>query len=469
VNYKAEVYVNGKKVGTHIGGFTPFSFEVTELLKEKGNFVVVKADNKRLKEGVPTLNTDWWNYGGLTRRVLLVEVPETFVRDYFLQLDPRSPGEIAGRVELDGPAPSQEVRIHVAGAEHLVRTDGSGRATVRFAARPRRWSPEDPVLEDVEIAAETDTVRERIGFRTIERRGDEIFLNGKSVFLRGISIHEEAPLRGGRAVGRDDARILLGWAKELGCNFVRLAHYPHNEAMVRTAEEMGLMVWSEIPVYWTILWENDETYRLAEQQLVEMIERDKNRASVVLWSVANETPRSEARLSFLTRLIERARSIDPTRLLTAATELTYTKTGLLLDDPLGEHLDVIGANEYLGWYGGRPEDIPKARWTSTLGKPLVLSEFGAGALYGYHADAETRWSEEYQRNVYEKQIEMLRTIGFLRGTSPWILMDFRSPRRPLPRIQDFWNRKGLVSNRGMKKQAFAVLQAFYRELAETRP
>ncbi len=111
----------------------------------------------------------------------------------------------------------------------------------------------------MEISSGEDQLKDRIGFRTIATSGQDILLNGHKVFLRGIAIHEENPLRGGRAWSEADARLLLGWAKELGCNFVRLAHYPHNEHMARLADEMGIMVWEEIPVYWTIEWTNADT------------------------------------------------------------------------------------------------------------------------------------------------------------------------------------------------------------------
>ena len=465
-NYEARTYLNGEALGMHTGGFTPFSYEITDQVQPQDNAIIVKVDAKRRRDGVPTVNTDWWNYGGLTRRVLLVEVPETFIQDYFIQLDPEDPKQVAGWVQLDGPAAQQavDIRIPEANITQQVTTNAEGRATFRFSANLTRWSPEEPVLYDVEVIAEADTVRDAIGFRHLDTRGTEVLLNGEPVYLRGISIHEEAPLRGGRAYSPEDARTLLTWAKELGCNYVRLAHYPHNEYMLREADRMGLMVWAEIPVYWTILWSNPDTYALAEQQLTEMITRDKNRASVVIWSVANETPRSDARLAFLKNLIDQARALDPTRLLSAATELTYEGPDITVDDPLSEYLDVIGANEYLGWYSGRPEDIPQVRWHSEFDKPLVISEFGGGALYGHHGEATTRWTEEYQAMLYRYQLDMLREVEFLRGMSPWILADFRSPRRHLPVIQDFWNRKGLISDQGFRKQAFYVLQAFYESI-----
>jgi beta-glucuronidase len=463
VNYNAKVYVNGEKLGEHTGGFTPFNFEVTPVLIDGENFVVVKVDNKRLREGVPTLNTDWWNYGGITRDVNLIEVPDVFIKDYFIQSDPGSEKKITGWVKLNGEGTPGQIRIRIdeAGINNSFNTDEYGLCNFSFKGNLQYWSPESPRLYEVIIESENDTLREKIGFRSIKTSGTDILLNGRPVFLRGISIHEEAPVRGGRAYSMEDAQQILTSAKELGCNFVRLAHYPHNENMTRLADEMGIMVWSEIPVYWTILWENEETYKLASTQLNEMISRDKNRASVIIWSVANETPRSDKRLKFLTGLISEGKKLDNTRLFSAATELNYKGREITVDDPLSEYLDVIGANEYLGWYSYLPEEIKEFKWSTDFNKPLIITEFGAGAKYGMHGDEQTRWTEEYQDAVYREQIKMLSKIEFLKGMSPWILYDFRSPRRPLPGIQDFYNRKGLISNDGNKKQAFYTLQNFY--------
>lgn len=466
-NYLADVYLNGEKIGQHEGGFTPFNFEITNLVRDTGNFLIVKVDNKRRRDAVPTLMTDWWNYGGLTRDVKLIETPNTFVHDYFIQLQKGSRERIGGWVKLAGDKLNQRitVRIPEAGVSKSFTTNAGGMATIDFNADLKLWSPENPKLYEVTIEAETDHVRDQIGFRSIETRGTDILLNGRPIFLRGVCLHEEAPFRGGRAYSREDALTLLGWAKELGANFVRLAHYPHNEFMIREADRMGIMVWSEIPVYWTILWENPATLENARNQLSEMIARDKNRAAVVIWSVANETPLSDARLSFLKNLISYARSLDPGRLLSAAMERHYTDaTTQMIDDPLGEYLDVLGCNEYVGWYDGLPEKADRLEWKTKYQKPLVMSEFGGDALFGNHGDALTRWTEEYQESIYQHQLNMLKRIPFLRGTSPWILMDFRSPRRPLPKIQDYWNRKGLISNRGEKKKAFYVMQRYYRDL-----
>src|SRR6185503_15784647 len=381
-NYFADVYLNGEKLGQHEGGFTPFNFEITKLVRDTGNFLVVKVDNKRRLDAVPTLMTDWWNYGGLTREVKLIETPQTFVNDYFVQLQPGSRNRVTGWVKLSGDKLNQRVTVRIpeAGVSRSFTTNAGGTATIDLTADLKLWSPDSPKLYEVFIEAETDQVREQIGFRNIETRGTDILLNGRPLFLRGVCIHEEAPLRGGRAYSREDAITLLSWAKELGANFVRLAHYPHNEFMVREADRMGIMVWSEIPVYWTIQWENPATFENARNRLSEMIARDKNRAAVVIWSVANETPLSDARLSFLKNLISHARSLDSTRLLSAAMERHYTdQTTQMIDDPLGEYLDVLGCNEYVGWYDGLPEKADRLEWKSKYEKPLVMSEFGGDA------------------------------------------------------------------------------------------
>ena len=472
-NYQADVYLNGTKLGQHEGGFTPFNFEITKLVRDKDNFLVVKVDNKRRRDAVPTLMTDWWNYGGLTREVKLIETPETFIKDYFIQLQKGSRTRIAGWVKLDGSKLNQKIAIRIPEAEvrhshsRMVAARTWKSTSTRISSFGRRTSRS---FTTITIEAETDRVQEKIGFRSLETRGRDILLNGKPIFLRGVCIHEEAPgHNGGRANSISDALKLLQWARELGANFVRLAHYPHNEHIVRQADRMGILVWSEIPVYWTIQWENRATLANARNQLAEMIARDKNRAAIAIWSVANETPLSEARLSFLKNLVSLARSLDSTRLLSAAMERHYINpTTQMIDDPLGEHLDVLGCNEYVGWYDGLPAKADGLEWKSKYEKPLIMSEFGGDALFGLRGDELTRWSEEYQESIYKHQIGMLKRIPFLRGTAPWILTDFRSPRRPLPGIQDYWNRKGLISNRGEKKKAFFVMQDWYRELEQTQ-
>lgn len=469
VNYEAIVWLNGERLGIHVGGFTPFSYEITDKLKEGENSLVVKVDNKRKPEAVPTVNSDWWNFGGITRPVTLVETPSTFIRDYYVQLKKNDKHCIEGWVRLDGEQKAQKIKVIIPELkiDKEIISDNEGYASFEIKAKPQLWTPEEPKLYSVELKSETDKVTDEIGFRTIRTEGTKILLNDKEIFCRGVSVHEETAYYSGRAYSRDQAETLLGWAKEMGCNFVRLAHYPHNEEMVRAAERMGLLVWSEIPVYWTIHWNNADTYRNAEIQLSDMIVRDKNRCNIIIWSIANETPLSEPRLSFLTKLADKARSLDNVRLIGAAMEKEEVKSGLMtVNDPLDKVLDIISFNEYVGWYDGNSDKCDSVRWEFQTKKPVFISEFGGGALYGRHGDKTERFTEEYQENMYIKHVNMLKRIPGLAGTTPWILKDFRSPRRHVPEIQDDFNRKGLVSDKGQKKKAFYVMKKWYEEIKQ---
>jgi beta-glucuronidase len=377
---------------------------------------------------------------------------------------------ISGWVQIAGAGAGESVQLSLPelGEKISATTDAAGRAAFHFTPPSLRlWSPESPKLYDVNIACSGDEVAERIGFRTVRTQGKQILLNGKTIFLRGIAIHEEFPLNGGGRVNTaEKARQLLLWAKELNCNFVRLAHYPHNEAMTRLADELGIMVWSEVPVYWTIDWTNAATYQNAQSQLSDEIERDANRASIIIWSLANETPISAERTAFLTKLAERARSLDSTRLISAAME-KIAKPGatnvMVVEDPLAKVVDVIAFNEYVGWYDGLPDKCEKVSWEIPYHKPVFVSEFGGDARQGYHGNKDQRWTEEFQAELYEQTLPMLDKIDGLVGFSPWILMDFRSPRRTLPGINDGFNRKGLISSEGVKKKAFAVLHDYYEK------
>lgn len=468
VNYKADVYLNGKKLGAHKGGFTPFNFEIPDsALKATNNFLVVKVDNKRYADEIPTLNTDWWNYGGITREVQLVELPATFIQNYSLQLKKTDGADdLVGWLRLSNDAPGTKVTIEIPElkiSEQVVVE--KNQALLRFPAKGiQYWSPEKPKLYKVIIRSDNDRTEDKIGFRTIEAKGSQLFLNGKPVFLRGISVHGEVPDPGRRAYSKADALKLLGWARELGCNMVRLAHYPHDETMTRMADSLGILVWSEIPVYWTIDFTSNIVLKKAQEQLKEMIFRDHNRASVIIWSVGNETPVTPARTAFMTELLETARGLDPTRLVSAALEVHYDEQQQLnlIDDPLGQHVDIVAFNEYLGWYRGTPEACRTAKWKTIYDKPLFISETGAEALGGYHGDSKTMWTEEYQEWYYKEQIAMMdRMPSNFVGISPWLLVDFRSPRRNNPKFQSGWNNKGMFDHQGRKKKAFYVLKAYY--------
>ena len=473
-NYSTVVYLNGKAVGRHEGGFTPFAFEVTKLLRPGDNQITVGVDSQATEATVPPPVTDWENYGGITRPVRLISTPDTYVDDAWVRLT--RDGKIAVDAHLDGPqAANHAIRLKVAalGLDLAGTTDTKGdwRTTIAAPRALIRWSPEQPKLYDVAITSGDDHWRDRIGFRTIEVRGPDVLLNGKPVFLRGISLHEEElGTEPTRAMTPAAARALLSEIKDgLHGNYVRLAHYPHSEVMTRLADEMGIIVWSEVPVYWRVAWSNPDTLATARNMIAENIMRDRNRASIAIWSVANETPVTDARNTFLRTLVSDVRKLDDTRLVSAAllTERSQGPDGkpvIAMADPLADALDVVAINTYFGWYTpDRLDDLAGFSFRVPANKPLIFSEFGADAKAGFRDPRAMpeKFSEEYQAEFYRKTLGMVDRIPTLRGMSPWILKDFRSPRRQNPEFQQGWNRKGLISETGQRKEAFGVLAGYY--------
>lgn len=471
VSYRCNVYLNGELIGSHEGGFTPFQIEVTDFLKEGDNFLVVEANNRRTTDAIPALAFDWWNYGGITRDVMLITTPRTYIDDYFIQLDKHQPDLIHAQVTLSDQV-SEDVTISIPELKvsMKVKTDEEGRAKTSFKVKKLvRWAPDAPKLYDVSLSCGDDIVTEQIGFRNIEVDGTRIIVNGKPVFMRCISFHEEIPQRRGRAFSQADAQMLLSEAEALGVNMIRLAHYPQNEYIVRLAEKKGILLWQEIPVWQAIDFSDNLTKAKAQKMLSDMIMRDRNRCAVGFWGVANETKISEPRNIFLTSLLETGQALDTTRLYTAAFDLAYFEPSTRhfeMHDDFTEKLDVVAVNKYMGWYHPWPVDPAEAVWDVCANKPLIISEFGGEALYGQSgsSDMASSWSEEYQERLYRDNLEMFRHIPNLAGISPWILFDFRSPYRFHPTNQEDWNRKGLVSDQGYRKKAWYLIHDYYQKI-----
>ncbi|MBK5271150.1 MAG: glycoside hydrolase family 2, partial [Bacteroidia bacterium] len=283
-----------------------------------------------------------------------------------------------------------------------------------------------------------------------------------------VNIHEENPYKGTRAYSKEDAILLLKAAKELGCNLVRLAHYPHSENMVKEAEKMGLMVWSEIPVYQQIDFADSTVPAKMEAMLRDMIRRDKNRCGIIIWSLSNETNPRTPRNNALIELTQKCRTLDSARLITHAINTQrYQNNTFDMWDTLYRYVDIISINEYLGWYvpwQGKPSDV---KWNVVCSdKPVFISEFGGEALYGNNSrptDEAANWTEGYQAKIYTDQIEMFKTVPNLCGICPWLLFDYRSPKRMHPVYQKGYNRKGLLSEKGEKKKAWYIMNEYYKK------
>lgn len=460
-NYLCRVFLNGEYVGMHRGGSTPAFWNITALLKASNRILLV-VDSTRRPEQVPTENTDWFNYGGVYRDIELIRVPKVHIRNFRIALKPDGTyRHIMARVQLSAPLHETAVlSIPELGIRQEIALE-NGTGEVVLDAVPELWSPEQPKLYDVSVTCGRDTVTDRVGFREIRVRDGEILLNGKPLFLRGISCHEESVTHG-KALTEEERLENIRLAKELGCNFMRLAHYPHNEQTAKLADELGLLLWEEIPVYWAIRFEREKTYEDAENQLRELINRDWNRASVIIWSVGNENADTDERLRFMGGLAQCAHREDETRMVSAACLVDADKNQI--NDRLVEYLDIIGLNEYCGWYTPDFQKLPELMANSAPTKPVIITEFGADAIRGHHGTVSDKGTEECQVDVYEKQTETLRHISYIKGMTPWILYDFRCPRRTSI-LQKYYNRKGLLSeDKTYKKPAFYTLQKFYHEL-----
>jgi len=470
VNYLAEVYLNGEKIGSHEGGFTPFQFEITNKVKEGENTVIVKANNNRLGNGLPSYGFDWFNYGGITRDVDLIETDITYIDDYFIQLKKGSLDTVLGWVQLNGTKATQKIKIHIPELKlsYQTKTDSKGFARVEFSSDFQLWSLANPKLYQVIVESETDTVADEIGFRCIEVKGNKVLLNKEPVFLKAVNIHEENPYKRARAYSTEDTKILLNAAKDLGCNFLRLVHYPHNENMIKEAEKMGFLISSEIPVYQHIQFSDSLVPQKLETMMREMVNRDKNRCGVVVWSLSNETyPGTPNRNEALIELTQKCKALDSTRLIVHVINTQgYGNNTFNVWDPLYNYSDLVAFNEYIGWYipwQGKPSET---KWNIAFpDKPVFISEFGGEALYGSKGptDEAAYWTEEYQEKIYKDQIEMFNTIPNLCGLCPWLLFDYRSLGRMNQVYQNGYNRKGLLSENGEKKKAWYIMHEYYKK------
>ncbi|MCL2180524.1 MAG: hypothetical protein FWB83_05300 [Treponema sp.] len=484
--YRTTVFLNGKIIGTHDGASTPFNADITDIVKED-NRITVSVDARRSPLRLPMENTDWFNYGGIYRDIYLVRLPSAYIKDWFVRLSPDDASVILADVytlNSDGSSSNGKAFIEIPELGICQEIDvKNGKGDARISANAQLWNPKNPKLYDVKLTFNcdasgsnagsgdcsgsdcrsesnhyVDTVSDRIGFRTIKVKGHEIFLNDKKIFLKGICVHEDH-FKLGKTTNEEIIRRTIRDLKEMNGYYLRLAHYPHDPRFARIADEEGVLLWEEIPVYWAAAFSNDGTYADAENQLTELILRDRNRASVIIWSIGNENPDTDARFSFMSRLAQKAKAIDSSRLVSAACLINHHK--LLIEDRLEKFLDVIGINEYFGWYDPDFEKLPKILENSKPGKPVLICEFGADARLGQRGTEDELWTEDKQKKVYEQQTETFKKCPYIAGTTPWILYDFRCPRR-FNSYQEGFNRKGLIdADRVTRKPAFFVMREYY--------
>ncbi len=465
---KADVWLNGHHLGTHKGGYTGFSFDVTPYLAQGGrpNLLAVRVDNA-FDHDLPPHTADYAMYGGLYRDVLLTVTGPLRINGV-PALVPTAGPDGGGRLKVDasvsnaGPTDEAvEIRCVVVNGGHEIVTSFGERlvlaprseSRVRLASEDIRsidlWSPEHPTLYTVHTQVlrdgrVLDDVTDRIGFRWFSFDPDSGFaLNGQPLRLKGVNRHQEYPMLGIALPDSLHVRDMV-LIKGLGANVVRLAHYPQDPSVLAACDSLGLLVWEEIPIVNSVGGPAFVTNAMTMMR--EMIERDRNRPSVILWGLGNEclTDYAEAGAvrpvtDLLRALNALAKEMDPTR-------LTAQAHNDLRDDSVADITDVMGRNRYYGWYTPRMEDLAPALDREHREHPrrvLFISEYGAESKRGYHVGRPTLFdhSEEYQLKYHEHYWKTISTRPFVSGSTVWTAFDFASPFKigNIPRV----NQKGI--------------------------
>lgn len=447
VNYLAQVWLNGMFLGQHEGGHLPFEFDVTPHLRREDNLLVVRVEGYLAPDRVPPGNVpsdpldnfgstnypptsfDFFPYCGIHRPVLLYAVPHEGIGD--ITVITEGNGTVRVRVEAEARA-ARRVTLRGYGAD-LVAESTEDEVTLAVS-HPAFWSPEMPHLYHLAVelvgnAGVFDRYTLPVGIRTIEVSGDVLLLNGSPVVLKGFGRHEDFPVFGR---GFAPPVIIKDYAlmKWVGANSFRTTHYPYSEQMMELADRLGFLVIDETPAVGLFFAEAGLERRLAlcRQYVREMIARDKNHPSVIMWSLANE-PHSlrPAAKAFFRELYDLAKSLDPTRPVTLVSHVG-------LGEEAFEFLDVVCLNRYFGWYFRQGQldegcallDAELDALHQKYPKPLILTEFGADAVAGHHAQPPEMFSEEYQAEMIARYIEILNRKPFVVGQHVWNLCDFKT-------------------------------------------
>ena len=495
VNYRATVWLNGRRLGRHTGGYLPFELEAKGLRRGL-NRLVVRVDSRRSESAIPPLGVrasgqyvgGWWNYAGILREVYLrrvdtfdfqnmwvrprIECPECAARVYVRALVANME-RVKARAEVKGTIAGEPIEFKPA----TVPARGSRlfRASVKIDS-PHLWNPSDPYLYTADLQVELDghvvqRYTQKVGIRTLERDADGRFLlNGRHLALRGASLHEEDPVRGA-ALRPDDIRGNFALLRDLGASMTR-SHYPMHPLALELADRYGIVVWSEVPVYQMRdqLFRSSSVRRRGLQMVRDMVTRDRNHPSVIVWSLGNENTSKPG--SGFTRYVRQgarvARQLDPTRLV----GLAFPGYPTIGKQDIYTTLDALGVNDYFGWYAGPGGSIADR---AALGpyldrlhddyprQALFVTEFGAEA--SRPGNVLEKGTYEFQSDFLDFHMSVISQKTYLNGALIWILRDFRvkpgydggNPQPTPP-----YNTKGLVDASGNRKPAFETAKRLFR-------
>lgn len=508
VNYAAKVWLNGRQLGQHEGGHLPFAFEVTDALRwGEENVLAVRVEARltptRVPPGdvgagglfsnYPPASFDFFPFAGIQRQVVLCALPPTHIEEITVvtAID-GSDGLVTVSVAQSGTIGRGQARLRDASGEWTAELVFSGRqaqATLRVP-HARLWSPADPHLYALSVTLQehgqtVDRYTLEIGVRTVEVAGDHILLNGRPIFLTGFGRHEDFPVHG-RGLDLPVAvkdHHLIQW---VGANSYRTSHYPYAEEQMQLADRLGILVIDETPAV-GLFFDDDpasiaERLRVSRAHLAALVERDKNHPCVIAWSVANEplppnlmqrmrgqdtSPVAPETTAFFQTLIDDAHRLDPTRPATLAAIGGCPPEWMAL-------CDVVMVNRYYGWYtqSGQLDAAQQAleqeldALHARLGKPIIISEFGADTLPGVHSDPPTLWSEEYQVEFLRRYLDTAAERPFVAGLHVWNLADFRTAQAIMRAGST--NHKGVFTRDRQPKMAAHFLRSRWNRTKSER-
>ncbi len=460
-NYAAKVWVNGKAVGKHEGGHLPFAFDISNLLNYNAeNLIVIQTENELKTTRVPTgnvgeggmfsnfpkTNFDFFPYSGLQRAVWLYSTPVNGISDITLRTEINGTNGIVqvtvqktgnlkgGTIKLTGENSPLSIPFTFKGDEAVVAI------TVPSA---KFWDTENPYLYELEVTTASDAYRLPVGIRTISVTNKQILLNGKPVFLKGFGKHEDFPIFG-RGLAEPVMVKDYSLLKWIGANSYRTSHYPYDEEYMMMADREGILVIDEIPAVGLFFQDSDEGINtrkaVCQQQIRELIARDKNHPSVIMWSLANEpfsrnmnfgsgkdAAPDETSLRFFKDLYATAKAIDSSRPATIVGVQGGPSEWLGI-------MDVICINRYYGWYTQQAEIKKGVQLLSDeldqlhkrYNKPVVVTEFGADTYPGFHSDQPEMFTEEFQQNFIQSYLDEADKKDFVAGMHIWAFADFKT-------------------------------------------
>ena len=480
VNYLSDVWINGDFVGHHEGGHLPFEYDISKNVSED-NLLVVRVDGRLSDDHVPPsgrpmnnpqTNFDFFPFCGIHRPVLLYAIPNEGIRDITVRTSIKeSTGIVKVTIETDELKDSyMNLSLKGFGADinHTSKIERKIQNITLEVKNASFWNTVTPNLYDltVDILKEDsiiDSYSLKVGIRTIEVKEDKLLLNGKPIYLTGFGRHEDFPITGRgylpAVIIKDYS--LMTW---IGANSFRTSHYPYSEQMMDLADRLGFLVIDEIPAVGLTFGKNviERQLELCEQYIEELIKRDKNHPSVIMWSLANEPRSSLKSKEFFKTLYDNARKLDNTRPVTVVNMMGVKEKAF-------EFCDVLCINRYYGWYM-QPGNIEEAceilskemdNLYEKHRKPIILSEFGADTIPGWHSQPPEMFSEEYQTEFIKKYIEVCRSKSYIVGEHVWNMCDFKTSQG-ITRMGAI-NYKGVFSRDRRPKMAAHLLRKLWKE------